>query len=485
MIERLFSSCSWQSAQVRRSRLFLFAVGATICSALPAAGQDAGYRSLSFGTTGTSTPSGEKPESKLWWNDGFWWGCLWNDAVRNCRIYRMDPANHSWIDTGTTLDPRNSRADVLWDGATQKLYLTSHLFTTTALTTSSNWGRLFRYSYNAATKTYLKDSGFPVDVTRGDAETLTLARDSTGRLWATWVQDSKVMVNNSLSDDLTWNAPYVLPASSAAVAVTSDDISAVIAFGGNKVGVMWSNQSTATTYFSVHDDAAPASVWQAEESILSGSGCSGACSDDHLNLKADQSGRVYAAVKTSLGDGTNPNPDAPLVMLAVRDVSGTWSAHTFGVVRDHHTRPILQLDEANQELYLFATTSESGGAIYYKSSPMDSVQFPPGLGTPFIRTAGELKTNNATTSKQNPTPASGLLVLASDQDTRFYLQNQLPLLAPPDTPKITSFSPGSGSVGTEVYLEGSMLAGATAVSFNGTAAAFTVVSDTQIITNAR
>jgi hypothetical protein len=38
---------------------------------------DIGYRDFQFGASCNSTPTGEKTESKLWWNDGFWWssGC--------------------------------------------------------------------------------------------------------------------------------------------------------------------------------------------------------------------------------------------------------------------------------------------------------------------------------------------------------------------------------------------------------------------------
>ncbi len=50
------------------------------------------------------------------------------------------------------------------------------------------------------------------------------------------------------------------------------------------------------------------------------------------------------------------------------------------------------------------------------------------------------------------------------------------------TPKITSFSPTSGSVGTPVTITGSGFTQTTAVAFNGTAATFAVNSDTQIST---
>ncbi|MGH7449787.1 MAG: hypothetical protein ACRENG_00425, partial [bacterium] len=36
-----------------------------------------GYRDFNFGTEVFHQPTAEKPESKIWWNDGLWWGSLW------------------------------------------------------------------------------------------------------------------------------------------------------------------------------------------------------------------------------------------------------------------------------------------------------------------------------------------------------------------------------------------------------------------------
>ncbi|MGA2190275.1 MAG: IPT/TIG domain-containing protein [Steroidobacteraceae bacterium] len=49
-------------------------------------------------------------------------------------------------------------------------------------------------------------------------------------------------------------------------------------------------------------------------------------------------------------------------------------------------------------------------------------------------------------------------------------------------PEVTSFSPKSGPVATPVAITGHSLTGATAVTFGGVAASFTVVSDTTVNT---
>jgi Polysaccharide lyase/IPT/TIG domain len=52
--------------------------------------------------------------------------------------------------------------------------------------------------------------------------------------------------------------------------------------------------------------------------------------------------------------------------------------------------------------------------------------------------------------------------------------------APANPPKITGFNPSSGALGTTVTISGSNLAGATAVTFNGTNASYTLNSSSQV-----
>ena len=166
------------------SLLLLAVVGVAVASAAPG---DFGHKDHSFGT-GTSAPTAEKPESKLWYNDGFWWGSL-RGATGGYFIYRLDPSTETWVNTGVALDDRvGSHADMLWDGT--KLYAASQNFSTGGALTGGT-ARLYRYSYNTGTNVYSLDNGFPVTMRANiRSETLVIAKDSTGRLWSTWTQNT-------------------------------------------------------------------------------------------------------------------------------------------------------------------------------------------------------------------------------------------------------------------------------------------------------
>ena len=90
---------------------------------LPSTPIEVGFRDFNYdGGDVVSDVTAEKPESKLWFNDNFWWGVLWDPSKENFRIDSFDISNKCWINVGTNVDDRgNSYADVLWDG--KKLYI--------------------------------------------------------------------------------------------------------------------------------------------------------------------------------------------------------------------------------------------------------------------------------------------------------------------------------------------------------------------------
>ncbi len=406
-----------------------------------------GYRDYHFGTAVNTTPTGEKPQSKLWWHDGIWWGSLWDPARHTHTIHRFDVLTQSWTSTGTAIDDRTkAKADALWDG--QRLYLVSQIFThNPGPTTSGNGGRLYRYSYDPATARFSLDAGFPVSVNSSISETLVLAKDSKGKLWVTWTEGGAVMINRSLGNDLSWGVPFDLPVQGNAVA--EDDISALLAFGsealagGNTIGVIWSNQNDQTTYFAVHRDGNADRAWEPKEEALVDSAL-GAVSYDYINIKpsCDNEGNVYATAKSSLSQS-----EAPRIFLLKRDAAGVWTNTVVATVSDNHTRPLLLIDGEHRQLYVFMMSPKSGaGIIYMKRCDLSEIAFPPGLGTPFIQSATDSLISNPASTKQCLNSATGLLVLASDQTTRHYFHNYLDLGGDRNQYPLTIETTGSGQV---------------------------------------
>ncbi|UCF35517.1 MAG: DNRLRE domain-containing protein [Acidobacteriota bacterium] len=460
------------------SALLFIGVFCSIAGLVLAEPVDAGFRDFNYGTEVRESPTGEKVESKLWFTDGYWWGILYNPTWGSYHIYRFDLSSQSWIDTGVPVDEReDSSADALWDDSRQKLYVVSHVFSFSGLPRDDPalWGRLYRYSYDVQSKSYSLDAGFPVNVTRGICETLVLTKDSTGRLWVTWVENQKVMLNHSFGVDSEWAAPFQLPVEDADN-LTGDDISSLISFQSNRIGVLWTNQNAQQAFFTYHDDGNAPDVWSDREIAIPG--LQGAAADDHINLKSlqvDGSGRVFAVVKTELTE-----PNAPLILVLVRTRGRGWQVNIFGRVEDDHTRPILLIDEENNKVVVAAAAPEGGGTIYYKISDLNSISFEAGRGIPLISSPSDPRVDEPTSTKQNLSSRTGLLVLASDRISRNYLHGYLPL-DPTSAPQVIGFQPLAGEPSTVVTIQGQGFLGAQGVYFGGISAdAFTVLSDNQI-----
>jgi hypothetical protein len=396
-----------------------------------AAAADVGVQDFSH--TGTGTPTGTKRQTNaLWFNDGIWWGNLWDTASSDFHIFRFNAATNSWVNTGVATETQaNTHHDVLWDGTT--LFVASYRFVNDGLPFEPNFpSTMRRYSYNSSTKTYTLLGSSRIH--NNKVETMSIDKDSTGRVWATWQQGNRIFLNVTGTDGATWGTPFAHPASLSNVSV--DDTSAVIAFGGagnGKMGVMWSRQlgdATDGMYWSFHVDGASNTTWTTPVAAVKGL----RTGDDHMNLKWLDStgGRVFAATKTS-----NTSASLPLIQLLVlNNATSAWSAHTIATVSECPNRVIVMIDEFAQKLRTFATypkpsgttnagvCTSSGGAVYEKSTPLDNISF---TTTKTARIVDDDQyVHNVTSTKQNlnsnasGTANSGLLLLADVNATSRY-----------------------------------------------------------------
>ena len=129
-------------------------------------------------------------------------------------------------------------------------------------------------------------------------------------------------------------------------------------------------------------------------------------------------------------------------------------------------------DEPHDRLYFFVSSSESGGKIDFKTTSMSNPYFPDGNGAPFIANPTDTHINMRHRPSKT-TSSSGLVVMASDDNSDFYVHNfVVPGTAP--GPEVDSFTPASGPVNSSVVISGADFLGATAVRFNGKNAAASV-----------
>lgn len=283
-----------------------------------------------FDTKGVS----DKPQSKLWYNDGFWWGCL-NDLTK-LSIYKL--ADGAWakqleLQGAVTPTSQGGTCDALWDG-------TSLFVAVYGATTS----KIYKLSYDSATQTYANLSGFPVSITmKPGSETIVITKDASGRVWLTYEAEGKIYVQwTNSADHKSW---YATPYNIASATVDVDDIATIVTLGADRIGVLWSDQRNQQVCFRTHRNADAGNAWQTIEIVRSGWGVI----DDHLNAKVDSQGRVYMVAKDYY--------DA--VWVARRDTDGSWTVTTGASGLDCGTRPIIQLAEADNKLYVFYTRWEA------------------------------------------------------------------------------------------------------------------------------
>lgn len=380
---------------------------------------DIGIQGPSY--TGTTSPTAEKPQSKLWFHDGRWWGSLFDAATATWRIHYLDRAAQAWVVTDALIDTRATTLnDALVSG--DAVYIASHVrAASSAQSLPGNPATLSRYTYDDAADRYVLDDGYPTTITDRSSEVLTIDRDTTGRIWSTWTQNQQVWVN-SFTEGVGWGTPAAHP-NVLASGLSTDDISSIVEYNG-KIGLMWSSQPQSAVYFSSYDPATPGS-WseptRAFHDVVVGS-------DDHLSVRALQSdpqGRVFAVVKTS-GDLVTGGSADEIVVLK-RDVDGIWTRAIFAQVRDCHTRPVLVLDTTHNLVRVYATAPDSGcpfsgtaGTIFEKTSSMDTLSFTSGRGTPVIKDADSPNMNNVTTTKDSVDAGTGLVLLAGDDVRKRY-----------------------------------------------------------------
>jgi hypothetical protein len=360
--------------------------------------------------------TGFKPESKLFVTaDDVWWGVLGDSA--GVAVYRL--GNHAWTPAFRLpgSDPWE-KADTVLSGTTLWVSLRDDRSTTD----NPRRSRLYRLEYDGAGG--WSQTVAPVSITTARPETLTIDRAANGRIWTAFVVNGAIRIGR-LSTSGTSFAFATLPGVGTP---SPDDIAQVIAFQdsqGAKIGVLWSDQVSGRDLLAWRSAASTLPLdqgWTVETAWGGGVGCSGSlCADDHINAKT-VGGTLYAVIKTSLNDATNPDPSAPLIVVLRRSENGDWTSYPVSPVADNASRPVLVLAPSLDRMFVFAERNFQG--TYMWESSLATPAFDPPVAW---TVSGKSPIGNPTATKQPVDTATGLIVETSIAKTHTYWHNEVVL----------------------------------------------------------
>jgi hypothetical protein len=371
------------------------------------------------------SPTRAENQNKLWFHAAAWWALMLDPTGRTVRVCELMP-DHTWRQTPAVINTDTGDiGDALQDGDTVHVL------------NRSQDGSLFyvRLTFDPAAGEY--QVAAPVTLTtRGSQSPATIVRDGTGRLWVAYATADNVILTYSDTGGASWTKLTILEKTGTG---TTPEAAALVHYD-DRVGVMWSNQATGSFVFASHHDGDAADFWQRED-VISGP----LMADNHISmirLPGQPSDTLVAAVKTSQGDQDGA-PDAPLIELLVRTPDGTWTAQTAGTVGDQLDDPVLQFDETNRTLYLFAS---GHGDIVEKHTPIDHIQMSPGPGEVFVAGAGGTLID-PTVTQEPVNGGTGIVVLASDTVSRTYRHAEVPIASPQPVVDPEDHTPPSSPVG--------------------------------------
>ncbi len=360
------------------------------------------------GTIPTSGITGQKPQSKLWYDQGTWWAVLPREGTPrrdSPRLGGPEPGAYLWrlVDgrfraqetPGALKGTKgNCECDAALAGGTLYILAFQPRATESAL-------HALRYENGS----YRPLPHYPVAL-KHDAkvETIAFDVDSKGVLWAAWVNDSLEVVAVAFDPKdvkAGFSEPFVL-----GKGVGRDDIAAVAAFKGH-VGVMWSNSKQQKFYFRAHRDGQPGDKWEAPEVPAEGKGMV----NDHINLAADAEGNLWAVTKAATGRGRS----AVQLTLYRRNPDGKWDKSYPVLPRDlaegkgmARTRPVVVLDAERPLAYVMCSDKVKVSAIYLRRVSLTDGK----VGPEIKALAADYALNNATDGKGMVSLKTGLLVLA-------------------------------------------------------------------------
>ncbi|MBM4034078.1 MAG: hypothetical protein FJ291_20180 [Planctomycetes bacterium] len=340
------------------------------------------------GTIPISGVTAQKPQSKLWHDQGTWWAAL-----------PQDDGVWLWRYADGRFDAQKAPGALKGTGPGAECDVVLHDKTLFVLAFDKGSKEVPLHALSFSDGAYRGAQGYPVLLKAPEkTATMTCDVDSKGTLWVAFVDEQGRVTVQSLASQ---NPAAGFGPREVLASVGPFDIAAVAAFKGH-VGVLWCQQKAHRLAFRAHRDGDPADNWGPEEVVADALGVA----NDHINLAADAAGNLWAVTKHQTGPKMPPTQFS----LRRRNAEGKWDK-AFPVIPpgQNRTRPVVVLDAEKPFAYVVYTNRmvKPWPILIRRLSLDDGRQ-----GEETKALAADYDLNNATDWKGTVSTPTGLMVLA-------------------------------------------------------------------------
>lgn len=276
--------------------------------ALLLAGQSAGQKvttrptfQVKFaGPSVMSTPTADKPQSKLWFMDSCWWVLL-PDSVGPTLWQRTDKGWKERTEVSKRLKGKPGRADVWYENRV-----------VTAVGVSADGLYIYRLTPGRSSSANWRArvlSRLNIPRENPEIETATIVRDAAGLWWVAADAGGGTVYVWSSEDAIHWSDGLLIGEGMA-----EDDICSISALKESVI-VIWSDQKREAVYCREHINGQPAGNWSGIRVIEAGN----KTADDHINTALSADGTLWVNTKNEVDSAGFPN-----LVLRVLAPGGEW-----------------------------------------------------------------------------------------------------------------------------------------------------------------
>lgn len=360
--------------------------------------------------TGVPYATQDKPQSKLWYDHGYWWA--WLPTPTGSSVWQRTGAGWKELKScKESLHGLPGQADVLCHDGLVDAVLVGRQQLATARMEFDDRSQQYHISRTPILWNLQSDEQAIASKKSPGTETATIAMDGAGQLWIAWDRDHQMWVR-AASDrsGIQWSDPIVVGGPAA-----TDDLCLLVALPG-QVALLWSDQKNDTVWFRAHRDGDPANIWQTAIAVAKQNNTA----DDHLNAAAADDGTLFIASKNSVDKIGEPQQ-----VLRIRRPNGDWENIPYAVLQKQvqPTRPIVLIGGHPQTLYLLQTVRSPRTANHFSKismfiSPVSNPQA--GLESMRDLLTNDQILNDVTSCKQTLPDDAPRIVLASDNHGNVY-----------------------------------------------------------------